>query len=91
MLHDKTAQVIADAISVPPGPGQEMLHPIRGGVPSMLSDRPAILAGQPGQRPPQDIKSSTQPAMITRWPYPRPAPPHPALPAASAWHSARYE
>ena len=50
MLYDKTAQVIADAIGVPPGPGQEMLHPIRGGIPSMLGDRPAVLAGQGGQQ-----------------------------------------
>jgi hypothetical protein len=27
-----------------------MLHPIRRGVPGMLSDTPAVLAGQPGQQ-----------------------------------------
>jgi hypothetical protein len=51
MLYDKTAQVIADTVGVPPGPGQQMLHPIRSRVPGVLGDRPAVLARQPGQQP----------------------------------------
>src|ERR1035441_6431917 len=50
MLHDEAAQVIAHAVGVPPGPRQEMLHPIRGRVPGMLSDSPAVLAWQAGQQ-----------------------------------------
>ena len=50
MLHDETAQIITHAIGVPPSPRQQMLHPIRGGVPGMLSDCPAVLARQAGQQ-----------------------------------------
>ena len=40
----------AAASSVPPGPGQQVLHPVRSPVPGMLGDRPAVLARQLGQQ-----------------------------------------
>jgi len=46
MLHDVTAHVVADPAGVPPGPGQQVLHPVRSPVPGMLGDRPAVLARQ---------------------------------------------
>jgi hypothetical protein len=35
----------------PPRPLQQVLHPIRGRLPGLLGDRPAVLARQPGQQP----------------------------------------
>ena len=34
------------AVGVPPGSGQQVLHPVRSPVPGMLGDRPAVLARQ---------------------------------------------
>jgi hypothetical protein len=48
---DVTAQVITNAISIPPRTGQQVLHPIRCGIPRMLGDRPAVLARQVRQQP----------------------------------------
>ena len=50
LLHDVTAHVVADPAGVPPGPGQQVLHPVRSPVPGMLGDRPAVLARQLGQQ-----------------------------------------
>ena len=50
MLRDVAAQVIADAVGVPPGPRQQVLHPVRRGIPGLLGDRPAVLARQLGQQ-----------------------------------------
>jgi hypothetical protein len=36
-------------VSVLPGPGQQMLHPIGGAIPGMLGDRPAVLPEQVSQ------------------------------------------
>ena len=46
--HGRT-HIVADRIGVPPGRGQQVLHAVRGGVPGLLGDRPAVLAPQPGQ------------------------------------------
>jgi hypothetical protein len=47
MLHHVATHVIADAIRVPAGPRQKMLHPGRAGIPRMLSNAPAV---RPRQR-----------------------------------------
>jgi hypothetical protein len=49
MADDIPAQVIADRTGVPPGRGQQVLHPVRGGVPGQLGDSPAVLAPQARQ------------------------------------------
>jgi hypothetical protein len=46
MLHHIPAHIVADRVGVPPGTRQQVLHPIRGGVPRLLGDRPAVLAPQ---------------------------------------------
>src|SRR5579875_159327 len=51
VLDDIPAQVIADRISIPPGPGQQVLHPVREDIPGQLGDRPAVLAPQARQKP----------------------------------------
>jgi hypothetical protein len=49
VLHDIRAHAVADRIGVPPGTSEQVLHPIRRGVPRMLGDRPAVLAAQARQ------------------------------------------
>jgi len=49
VLHHVPAHIVADRIGVPPGRRQQVLHPVRGGIPGLLSDRPAVLAPQPRQ------------------------------------------
>jgi hypothetical protein len=49
LLHHVAAQVIADRGGVPAGSGQQVLHPVRGGIPGMPGDRPAVLAPQARQ------------------------------------------
>src|SRR4051794_6209620 len=44
VLDDVVAQILLDAVGVPSGPRQQMLHPIGGGVAGMLGQRPAVLA-----------------------------------------------
>ena len=51
MRRDIAAHVITHTIGIPPGPRQQMLHPIRRGIPGMLSDCPAVLARQRRQQP----------------------------------------
>jgi hypothetical protein len=51
MLDHVSAQVIAHAVVVPYRPGQQVLHPIRGGIPGVLGERPAVLAWQVRQQP----------------------------------------
>ena len=57
LLHDVTAHVVADPVGVPPGPGQQVLHPVRSPVPrharrspssSCAAARPAGPARTPG-------------------------------------------
>jgi len=45
------ADVVADQVSVPPGRGEQSLHPVRGVLPGMLGQRPAGLPLQPRQHP----------------------------------------
>ena len=50
MLRNIAAYVIPHAVCVPLRARQQVLHPVRRGVPGMLSYRPAVLARQPGQQ-----------------------------------------
>jgi hypothetical protein len=50
MPGDEAAQIITHAVSVPTGPRQQVLHPIRGRVPGVLGDCPAVLPRQGGQQ-----------------------------------------
>jgi hypothetical protein len=51
VLDQVVAHVVADGVVVPDRPGQQVLHAVRGGIPCVLGDRPAVLAGQVGQQP----------------------------------------
>jgi hypothetical protein len=53
VLHHIAAQVVADTVRVPPGGGQQPLHPIRGALPSVLGQLPAILAAHVANQPTQ--------------------------------------
>lgn len=53
------AQLIADAFAVPNRARQQMLHPIRTGVPGMLSDRPAVHPRQSGHQPQKERPDSS--------------------------------
>ena len=64
MLDHVGAHVIAQRIGVPAGGGQQPLHPIRGRLPGVLGQLPAILAldltEQPAQEPgdpPADLRA----------------------------------
>ncbi len=46
---DVVAQVVTDPVGVPAGPGEQVLHAVRIGVPGMLGDRPAVLPRQIGR------------------------------------------
>jgi hypothetical protein len=46
VLDEVGADVIAHAVVVPHRPGEQVLHPIRGGIAGVLGDRPAVLAWQ---------------------------------------------
>ena len=48
-----SAQVVADQIRVPVGGGQQPLHPIRGGLASVLGQLPAVLATHVAEQPAQ--------------------------------------
>jgi hypothetical protein len=50
VLDDMGTRVVADAVGVPPGACQQVLHPVRRRVTGMLGDRPAVLARQFGQQ-----------------------------------------
>ena len=50
-VDDVITQIIADRISVPAGPCQQMLQPVRGDRAAMLGDGPAILAVQARDHP----------------------------------------
>jgi hypothetical protein len=51
VLDHIVAEVIADRVVVPHRPAQQVLHPIRVGVPGVLGDRPAVLAWQIRKQP----------------------------------------
>jgi hypothetical protein len=46
VLDDITPQIIADAVGVPPGAREQVLHPVRRAIPGMLGDCQAVLARQ---------------------------------------------
>jgi hypothetical protein len=50
-VDDVAAHVVADRVSVPRRTAEQMLQPIGRGITTMLGDRPAVLAIQPGQHP----------------------------------------
>jgi hypothetical protein len=50
MIDHKLTQVIAHPVGIPHRPPQQVLHPIRRRLTSMLSNRPAILARQVSQQ-----------------------------------------
>jgi hypothetical protein len=65
VLDEVGADVVADGVLVPDGPGKQVLHPVGGGVAGVLGDRPAILAWQVGEQatrerpgPPAKLHSS---------------------------------
>jgi hypothetical protein len=61
---DVVAQIVADTVGVPAGPGEQVLHAERIAVTSVLSDRPAVLPRQVGQQPahePADPAASLHP------------------------------
>lgn len=51
LLDDELADVVADRVGVSPGLRQQMLQAVRGSVPRVLGERPAILARQVRQQP----------------------------------------
>jgi len=51
VVDQVVTNVVADGVVVPDRPSQQVLHPVRGGVPGVLGDRPAVLARQIGQQP----------------------------------------
>jgi len=51
MINDVAAQVIPHRVGVPPRPRQQMLQPIRSGLPAVLGDRPTVLPVQTRQQP----------------------------------------
>ena len=55
MLHHVAAHVVADRVGVPHRPAKQVLQPIRGGVPDMLGDRPAVRPRQLGQQPGHEL------------------------------------
>jgi hypothetical protein len=50
VLDEVGADIIAEGVFVPDRPGEQVLHPIRGGIAGVLGDRPAVLARQVGQQ-----------------------------------------
>jgi hypothetical protein len=54
VVNDVVPQVLGDAVGVPSGPAEQVLHAIGGGIPSVLGDRPAVLARQVGQQRQQE-------------------------------------
>jgi hypothetical protein len=51
VLDDVVPDLIADRVLVPDRTAQQVLHAIGGRIPGVLSQRPAVLAGQLGQPP----------------------------------------
>ena len=51
VLDDVIPHVITYPVGIPAGPLQQVLHPIRGRLPGLHGQRPAVLARQPGQQP----------------------------------------
>jgi hypothetical protein len=51
---DEPAQVSGDTVGVPPGPVEQVLHPLLAGLAGVLGDAPAGLAGQLGEHPAQE-------------------------------------
>jgi len=51
MLDHVAAQVVADRLVVPDGPGQQVLHPIRGGLTGVLGNGPTVRPRHPDSSP----------------------------------------
>ncbi len=54
MAGHVVTQVVADAVGVPAGPGQQVLHAVWIGVAGVLGDGPAVLPRQVRQQPEQE-------------------------------------
>src|SRR6266536_2110615 len=93
VLGDIAAHIITQLVRVPAGGSHQPLHPIRGGLPGMLGQLPAVLARhitkqpprtrQPAGGPPggQPVGRSAPTAARTPPPTPRPRPGSAASPA----------
>ncbi len=60
LLDTEAAEVVADCISIPPGPGRQMLRAVRGRVPGLLGELPAVLARQVRQQSKNELPCPTQ-------------------------------
>jgi hypothetical protein len=72
MLDHVAAQVVADRLVVPGGPGQQVLHPIRGGLTGVLGNGPTVRPRQPRQQPEHE-GPGPPPRLYPREPGPDPA------------------
>jgi hypothetical protein len=50
VLDEVAADVIAQGVGIPDRPGEQVLHPVRGGIAGVFGDRPAVLSWQVGQQ-----------------------------------------
>ena len=57
MLHHVVPEIVANQVGVPDVGGQQVLHPIGGGVPRLLRQLPAVLAFHGTEQPPQSLPS----------------------------------
>lgn len=60
MVQDVAAHVVAHRLCFPDRPGQQVLQPVRAGVPGMLGDRPAVLALQRRDKPRAQVRRTSQ-------------------------------
>ena len=56
MLYHVVPEIVADQVGVPDAGGQQVLHPIGGGVPRLLRQLPAVLAFHGTEQPPQVVQ-----------------------------------
>ena len=56
MLHHVVPEIVANQVGVPDVGGQQVLHPIGGGVPRLLRQLPAVLAFHGTEQPPQVVQ-----------------------------------
>ena len=57
MLHHVVREIVTNQVGVPDVGGQQVLHPIGGGVPRLLRQLPAVLAFHGTEQPPQSLPS----------------------------------
>ncbi|GAA4681866.1 hypothetical protein GCM10023215_14670 [Pseudonocardia yuanmonensis] len=79
VLDHEPAQFRGDPVGVPAGPVEQVLHPVRAGLPGVFGDAPTVLAGQLGEHPahePGDALPGVDPAEPTGDPVEEPTFPH---------------